>query len=239
MQILGPSCIPLYRVLCDQNFETAFRSLIQGTLIPFVFTHPLNLSSVVVHHMLYKSAGILHCNLNTSSLMVSKDSLTCGILLDLDFALQVQDGDEALLPEPTLSGTLPFLSMDLLTTTGPPPPRLYRHDLESFFYILGWMLCRYDASGECKLQHQFAVWHRGPLDDIISAKWRFMRVPSHIPSERSSPSLQKWLRNLCRIFNTGYQEKDRDLQNPLFNHETLGGYVTFDRFMGAARQMTS
>ncbi|KAF8339794.1 uncharacterized protein EI90DRAFT_3037774 [Cantharellus anzutake] len=177
--------------------------------------------------MLYENAGILHCNLNTSSLMVSKDSPARGILLDLDFALQVQDG------KPTFAGTMPFLSMDLLTAAGPPPPRLYRHDLESFFYILGWMLCRYDASGERKPVHQFAAWHRGPLDDIISAKRRLMRMPSHVPSEISSPSLQKWFRNLCRSFNDGYQEKDRESQSPLFDCETLGGYITFDKFIGA------
>ncbi|KAF8339797.1 uncharacterized protein EI90DRAFT_3037795 [Cantharellus anzutake] len=215
-QVLGPSCVPLYRVLPDRDFERAFRSLVE------------------VHHRLYKNAGILHCNINMSSLMASKDSPPRGVLLDLDFAIQVQDGDRDLSPEPTFSGTLPFLSMDLLSAATPPPNRLYRHDLESFFYALGWILGRYDARGNPRMLHQFAAWHKGPLNDIISAKWRFMGVPSHIPSTRSSPSLQIWLRRLCRLFNGGYGGENQDAD---YDQETLGGGITFDTFMGAAPQI--
>ncbi|KAF8336849.1 uncharacterized protein EI90DRAFT_3043843 [Cantharellus anzutake] len=167
--------------------------------------------------------------------MASKDSPPRGILIDLDFATQVRDGDRILSPEPTFTGTLPFLSIDLLTASGPAPQRLYRHDLESFFYILGWMLARYDAHGRRKPLHQFTTWYKGPLDDIISAKRKFMGVPSRVPSDRSLPSLQTWLRNLCRIVDSGYKEKDREPQNPHFDSET---FITFDTFMGATPQIT-
>ncbi|KAF8325408.1 uncharacterized protein EI90DRAFT_2138465 [Cantharellus anzutake] len=150
--------------------------------------------------------------------MVLRETPTRGILLDLDFAIQVRDGDKDVSPEPSFAA-ISFHGSPICC--GFPPKRLYRHDLESFFYMPGWILCRCDAHGEPKALHQFTAWHNGPLDDIIPAKRRFTGVPSHITSDRSSPSLQSWLRRLCRMFGGGYREVN--CQDAHVDQETRGG----------------
>ncbi len=64
--------------------------------------------------------------------MVEKDDETKGVLIDLDLAV----AESAQRRHPVFRGTLPFLSIDLLWD---PPSRyyMYRHDLESFYFVLG------------------------------------------------------------------------------------------------------
>ena len=50
------------------------------------------------------------------------------------------------------TGTMPFMALDLLTNDawGGKLERLYRHDCESFGWVLLWICCRYDNGKEIK-----------------------------------------------------------------------------------------
>ena len=67
-------------------------------------------------------------------------------------------------------GTGPFMAMDLLRE-GPPPPHLYRHDLESLFYIIVYACMVLDL--QRKMFHRFLHWECESLLDIGNKKKMF------------------------------------------------------------------
>lgn len=68
------------------------------------------------------------------------------------------------------TGTLPFMSIDLLERV--PPRHYYRHDLESFFYILLWAVLRYDLKNGLRrpLPPSLAKWHSSDIVEAYSFK---------------------------------------------------------------------
>lgn len=68
-----------------------------------------------------------------------------GVLNDWDMASYVELNNEIYSPTAKhRTGTIPFMARELLTKGTPgPPPHLYRHDLESFFYIIVWAAVHY------------------------------------------------------------------------------------------------
>jgi len=79
-----------------------------------------------------------------------KDGNAKGIVNDWDMASILNDAGEV----PTSAakhrtGTIPFMARDLLVEN--PPPRLYRHDLESFFFVLVWAAIDYDLKNKIRL----------------------------------------------------------------------------------------
>ena len=161
--------------------------------------------------------------------MVEKDHEAKGVLIDLDLAVLVVEGDTQQY-RPVLGGTLPFLSVDLLVD---PPPRyhLCRYDLESFVFVLGWILIRFDEEGLEARPDGFSDWYIGARTKIRLGKSGFFSWPTSEPGSRF-PSLQKtWLWQLCRLFRDGYSMRDEMQDTGSFDNETLGGYVTYDTFL--------
>lgn len=96
--------------------------------------------------------------------MVVTENPSQGVLIDFDFAAQVnQDGSpmNGFLPSP---GTITFRAIDLLNDDQP-TRSYYRHDLESFFYVLVWML---QSRTPEKPEIEFELWFRGD--------WHRMRI---------------------------------------------------------------
>ncbi|KAH9939905.1 hypothetical protein B0H21DRAFT_825012 [Amylocystis lapponica] len=68
------------------------------------------------------------------------------------------------------TGTGPFIALDMLLEDEPPLHR-YRHELESFFFLLSYVCAVFDPAN-----HRFgpfSAWEQGSLDDIASAKTLF------------------------------------------------------------------
>ncbi|KAF8156125.1 hypothetical protein B0H34DRAFT_618675, partial [Crassisporium funariophilum] len=89
------------------------------------------------HYHAYVDAKVLH---SENNLMFKRgDAGTVkGILNDWDMASYVEANNEIPLSTAThRTGTIPFMACDLLADDDP-PPHLFRHDLESFYYILVW-----------------------------------------------------------------------------------------------------
>ncbi|KAF8310715.1 uncharacterized protein EI90DRAFT_3139258 [Cantharellus anzutake] len=206
VQVMGPLCIPLYRVKELDVFKLAFP-----------------------HRSLYERAGILHHDISINNLMVEKDNEVKGVLIDLDLAIIIKGGDALQSQRSTLAGTLPFLSVDFLEGTPPERP-MYRHDLESFVFVLAWILIRFDEEGEEADHDQLRTWYTGGRDQMKHAKFGFFRRSFDLPIGRFPSLGVLWLSKLCRNFHLGYSLRDR-MGNTDFDHETLGGYVTHSSFL--------
>ncbi|TFY54848.1 hypothetical protein EVJ58_g8616 [Rhodofomes roseus] len=109
------------------------------------------------------------------------------------------------------TGTGPFMALDLLRD-GPPPFHLYRHDLESLFYLLAYACAVYDPENN-KFGHLVA-WEHETLSAILTSKRIFLQSgeqydklfenahPSFKPlSTRTPTSKRGWLARLAYHFN--------------------------------------
>ncbi len=66
----------------------------------------------------------------------------CGVLNDMDLSFDlVEDSKETLLLR---TGTPPFMAIDLLREYSLQPEHIYRHDLESLFYVMLTVFTRYE-----------------------------------------------------------------------------------------------
>jgi serine/threonine protein kinase len=114
---------------------------------------PITLSSFISefllglgHRYLWK-CGIEHNDISVSNLMYDKANNCTGVLNDFDLA-HVRGNDQPSGTERT--GTIPFMALDLLTEDAwaGKVERLYRHDCESFAWVLLWICSRYENGAE-------------------------------------------------------------------------------------------
>ncbi|KAJ7681464.1 hypothetical protein B0H14DRAFT_2299561, partial [Mycena olivaceomarginata] len=85
------------------------------------------------YRWLYEGPKIMHRDVSISNLMFQRiDGKLYGVLNDFDLAA-FHDGSVPSTSKQR-TGTKPFMARDLLDH--PPPRHLYRHDLESFLYVL-------------------------------------------------------------------------------------------------------
>ena len=113
---------------------------------------------VVLGHYHLWHGGVEHSDISVSNLMYDKDNEDCGILNDFDLAHRRGR------PRPSgteRTGTMPFMALDLLTKDAwdGKVRRLYRHDCESFAWVLLWICCRYEDGKEI---------HEAPLSKLIT-----------------------------------------------------------------------
>ncbi|KND87351.1 hypothetical protein TOPH_07966 [Tolypocladium ophioglossoides CBS 100239] len=91
--------------------------------------------AIKAHQSLYKDAKILHQDVSVNNILISTGKINGqqpqGMLIDLDAALELDFGP---MNPNELIGTRPFMAIGLLQGQ----PHTYRHDLESFLYVLLW-----------------------------------------------------------------------------------------------------
>jgi hypothetical protein len=180
-------------------------------------------------------ANILHRDISANNLMVDPHDHSRGILIDLDLAMTVQGSDRRPVGKLQPPGTLTFRSIGLCTDD--PREVYYRHDLESFFYVLVWIYTHY-VNGVQVLDNQYRRWQEGHLKDIEAFKGGFIhRVADHVhfPHPRLDTS---WTKGLANMFNDAYGAKhtvgtERMLTGKSlpFEEETMDGHITYDKFM--------
>lgn len=88
--------------------------------------------AIKAHQSLYVTGNILHCDISSNNIIIT-DPATAdgskGMLIDLDLA-KIRDSGPSGARHQT--GTMQFMGVEVLRTVDHP----YRHDLESFFYVL-------------------------------------------------------------------------------------------------------
>ena len=113
------------------------------------------------HYHLWQS-GVEHNDISEKNLMYDRLNEDRGILNDFDLAHlrgeQRPSGTER-------TGTMPFMALDLLTQDAwdGKVKRLYRHDCESFAWVLLWICCRYKDGKEI---------HDAPLSEFLTGNFK-------------------------------------------------------------------
>ncbi|TGJ83761.1 hypothetical protein E0Z10_g5007 [Xylaria hypoxylon] len=116
--------------------------------------------AIKAHQSLYTTGNILHRDISSNNIIITQPETADGfkgMLIDLDLA-KVRDSGPSGARHQT--GTMQFMAVEVLRTAD----HTYRHDLESFFYVLLWMCARQSWS------NGFAGEERPPKESLLR-KW--------------------------------------------------------------------
>ncbi|CCU79831.1 serine/threonine-protein kinase Sgk2 [Blumeria hordei DH14] len=94
------------------------------------------------HKLLFMNSKILYRDISTNNILLTDPKLNdgcCGVLIDLDLAISLSDENYSA-DAKLLTGTMEFIALGILRAHVFPRSggifHSYRHDLESFFYVL-------------------------------------------------------------------------------------------------------
>ncbi|KAJ7625017.1 hypothetical protein DFH06DRAFT_1008349 [Mycena polygramma] len=147
---------------------------------------------VTAHRCLYEEANILHRDVSINNiLLVPSPQLPTtssstragsspstfpaglpapgprrGLLIDVDYALVLNEGKRGPPATGHRTGTLPFMAIDILLKGEELPEHEPRHDLESLLYVLIWVCVHY--AGPCDVERQNFGIYESPLSDWVS-----------------------------------------------------------------------
>ncbi|KAI0758707.1 hypothetical protein C8Q74DRAFT_1359558 [Fomes fomentarius] len=127
-------------------------------------------------HYLNWCNGIQHKDISLNNLMYRRkpDDAPCAVLNDWDLSPVVTEEKETYSGF-ELTGTVPFMAIDLLTEEAPAGKirHLYRHDLESFIWVFLWVVhcC---LNGEKLARTPFERWSTPDVKACSGAKLGFL-----------------------------------------------------------------
>lgn len=136
--------------------------------------------AIRAHRSLYLKGGILHRDISSNNIIITnpeKSGGYMGMLIDLDLAKERDSGPSGARHQ---TGTMQFMAIEVLRGTD----HTYRHDLESFLYVLLWLCARcawrsFCGSDETEpAESILRKWEIGSFKDIASAKMGHMTVNS-------------------------------------------------------------
>jgi serine/threonine protein kinase len=184
------------------------------------------------YRWLYEYPKILHRDISLYNLMLRKDGdKVYGVLNDFDLSVRA----DIMSPSSKhRTGTQPFMAIDLLTPNR--TVHMYRHDLESMFYVLVWITSRFD-NGEEIPNPPLQYWADHGGTALYEKKTTF--ILSELPFQQTAQfkSLRGWIFDMKSMIHDGLYARNQARGNPRqtltlpkFEDETLGGLVTFDKF---------
>ncbi|KAJ7067150.1 hypothetical protein C8F01DRAFT_660666 [Mycena amicta] len=192
------------------------------------------------YRWLYEKAGIMHRDISRNNLMYRKiNGKIYGVLNDFDLAVFRND------PQPSTSkqrtGTKPYMAADLLVL-GPPPPHLYRFDLESLFYVFVHIVCQYH-DGKKIDKPPFETWDHLSTTALSDKKWQFVLRAMKLSPTSNFVGLRVLIIDLHAMFKDCYNAREKEEENRVrqqalatdvdedeVDEETLGGNITFEKF---------
>ena len=147
------------------------------------------------------------------------------------------------------------MAFELLDGTN--PTHLYRHDIESLFYVMLVMCCR-NAFGCAKddaavfLHRPFEGWFgEQSYQTLSSTKARFFLGTKTFQLPSTFKDFRPWLKVLQYQFSDGFRAKDAYIceqdkaqfnETPAggvsqFDEETLGGHISYSSFIEPVRRL--
>ncbi|OJD11640.1 hypothetical protein ACJ73_09500, partial [Blastomyces percursus] len=120
--------------------------------------------AIKAHRSLYLDGSILHRDISENNIIITdpgKAGGYSGMLIDLDLAKEVGSGRSGARHQ---TGTMEFMAIEVLLNID----HTYRHDLESFFYVLIWQCARHgwDKLKELRALYQSSGWSGDTKLDI-------------------------------------------------------------------------
>ncbi|KAJ3992333.1 protein kinase [Lentinula boryana] len=184
-----------------------------------------------IHQWLYECAGILHRDLSIGNIMFRrKDDKIYGVLNDFDLSSRVQDMDQG--PSSNhRSGTRPFMSPELLNPDWK-GGHYYRHDLESLFYIMVCVACRYERPGVAAAEPRaYSKWFHGTDEEVRDNKTSFLccSPPANMPIQPYFAGFKLWLKPIYHSakYSSGPRESESDDENFHFDWITMNKCVCY------------
>ena len=154
--------------------------------------------AINAHRSLYLKGNILHRDISENNIIITgreEAGDVAGMLIDLDLAKVLGSGRSGARHQ---TGTMEFMAIEVLQGID----HTYRHDLESFFYVLvwlcarrGWDFCR-NPNGRPK-ESRLRRWYTGSFKDIAEAKRGYMHVDGFEDILDEFPSAFDCVKPLC------------------------------------------
>ncbi|VCU40804.1 Bgt-50662 [Blumeria graminis f. sp. tritici] len=133
--------------------------------------------AIKAHMSLLIEAKILHRDISVNNIILIGPEDTTdygGRLIDLDLATLFKSGKEQD-KRGVMTGTTQFMALEILkgscSSTGVGVSHKYRHDMESFFYVLLWICIRCGwADDKSPYEGLLMTWYIGTAEEIFSKK---------------------------------------------------------------------
>ncbi|KAK7029724.1 hypothetical protein R3P38DRAFT_3512436 [Favolaschia claudopus] len=224
----------------DVYEKRVLRVMIQKKLTPITkIDDPKQLAEIYkqifeCYRWLYDKALIIHRDISISNFMYHEvDGKLYGVLNDFDLALRLGKKSESTSKQRT--GTKPFMAKDLLVDE--PPEHLYRHDLESFLYVLVFLTCKIENS-------PLEKWAELSINDLYDKKTTVILERPFPSCKNGFTGFDLWILNMRKMFRKGFTARNdhadevklaqiNNTKPPAFNDTTLDDEVTFDKFAAA------
>ena len=186
------------------------------------------------YRWLYEIPEILHRDISLDNLMLRKEGdKIYAVLNDFDLAVSA---DVKSMSSKHRTGTKPFMAIDLIHPD--PTVHMYRHDLESMFYVLVWITSRFHDGQEI-VDPPLQEWADSGSATLLKEKNYFLVSMPPRRTERFE-SFGRCIISMQTIFHDGLWARSRYLSelsvgpqtsSPVhFANDTLDGLVTFDKF---------
>lgn len=218
---------PLNALKNPKEYAQVFYDILQGATFSFVVIPATKLR--IVHRWLSNEVKILHRDLSPGNIMFrrSASGQVYGVLNDFDLASRLDIEHDG----PTSNqrtGTRPYMALDLLDSNQPSVHR-YRHDLESLFYIILCLACRYEKPGVRLENPPFMKWFLGTDEDVFFAKYTEISRKRTFAFARYFSAFSEWVNPLHQMLSHAIHQQDMSAEGTGFDLDTLNGMFTYDR----------
>ncbi|KAL9124715.1 MAG: hypothetical protein Q9217_005981 [Psora testacea] len=157
--------------------------------------------AIKAHRSLYIQGKSLHRDISENNIIITDpkkaDGLT-GMLIDLELAKEVGSGPSGARHQ---TGTMEFMAIEVLRRVS----HTYRHDLESFFYVLLWICARraWEREYRCRVvdgpkESMLSKWYAGSYKEIARNKEYTMGVNGFKELLEEFPPVFDRVRPLCK-----------------------------------------
>jgi len=219
-----------------------------------------------VHRWLYDVAGILHRDLSMNNIMYRiVEGKVHGVLTDYDLSSWTASlNSDYTKTSQQRTGTPPFMAQGLLD--GTEALHLYRHDVESLFYIMLILATHYDihaptkeGDGGVRMRQElkelkelpYQAWFNQPSYKALAhSKQALLFKSGHLNLSPSFEDFRGWLLKLLRSFSHGFTAKQQQqflLEDQMesgnedvpatFDDETLGGHIDYSALISPVRSL--
>ncbi|TCD60133.1 hypothetical protein EIP91_010681 [Steccherinum ochraceum] len=177
---------------------------------------------ITTHHMVWETYHVLHGDISYSNiafdLQHTEDGTqqASGMLIDWDSASSSTAKCGAKESKSTRK-LGPFTACELLQDIGRSSYSIhkYRHDLESFFWVLVWFCAVFDPANPTVLR-AIPTWRSSDLVDLGHAKARFFTRSKDFEqvTENTSPAyrgfIKTWIIQFCNVFSRSFEASEQE-----------------------------